>query len=211
MGEAQVLTVLQLAEVIKTKLDLVRGLRKRIEARELENAIRDYIAENPWLIAPELEHFKKETSLRKLMLDLADAIGLEENPDFAGRVDLLLASGEELVLLEFMRPGITIDRDHIDRFTRYVDELRGRIEANTGGPFRRLSGTIVADRIEKSSAGNQKALQRLEESGMYAMDWGMLLARAERQFKDYFDTMIERSPDDLRIRELESAGNSEGR
>ena len=203
MGEAQILTVLQLAEVIKTKLDLVRGLRKRIEDRDLENAIRDYIAENPWLISPDLERYKKETSLRNLLKEIADSIRLEDNPDFSGRVDLLLANGDDLVLLEFMRPGITIDRDHIDRFTRYVDELRGRILANTAGPFRRLTGTIVADRLEKARPGNQQALRRLEESGMYAMDWSMLLSQAERQFQDYFAVMVERTPDDVRIRQLE--------
>src|SRR5215213_1644151 len=47
MGETQILTALHVAEVIQTKLDLVRGLRRRVEAKELENAIRDYIADHP--------------------------------------------------------------------------------------------------------------------------------------------------------------------
>jgi hypothetical protein len=47
-----------------------------------------------------------------------------------------------------MRPGITIDRDHIDRFTLYVDELRARIEANTGGRHRSVTGFIIADHLE---------------------------------------------------------------
>jgi hypothetical protein len=93
MGEAQILTVLQLAEVIKTKLDLVRNLRKRVEARHLENAIRDYISEHPWLIKPELELYKKENSLRNLLTEIGTEIRLDDHVDFARRVDLLRRTG----------------------------------------------------------------------------------------------------------------------
>jgi hypothetical protein len=83
-----------------------------------------------------------------------------------------------------MRPGITLDRDHLDRFTRCVDELRARIGVNTAGPYRRVTGTIVADRLERSRPGNRAALERLEQSGMYALDWETLLAQAEWQFRE---------------------------
>lgn len=202
MGEAQTLAVLQIGEVVKTKLDLIRGLRKRIADRDLENAIRDYIAEHPWLIRADLDLYKKETSLQKLLEEIQTTIKLEDNPDFAKRVDLLLSRGDNLVLLEFMRPGITLDRDHLDRFALYVDELTARIRANTGGPFSTVTGTIVADRLERSKPGNQQALQRLATNGMYAVDWVTLLADAERQFEDYFEVIKQRSPDDPRVQEL---------
>jgi hypothetical protein len=202
MGEAQILTALHVAEVIRTKLDLVRGLRRRVEAKELENAIRNYIAEHPWLINPNYEFYKKELSLGKLLTEVATKIKLDDHPDFAKRIDLLLAHGEHLVLMEFMRPGIKIDRDHINRFEQYVDELRARILASSGGPFRRITGIIVADKLEMS-AGIQKALERLRADDMYATEWEMLLADAEREYQDYFQIMIERTPDDPRVRNLE--------
>jgi hypothetical protein len=86
MGEAQILTALHVAEVIRTKLDLVRGLRSRVEARELENAIRDYIAKHPWLINPKYEFYKKELSLGKILQEVAKKIKLDDDPDFAKRV-----------------------------------------------------------------------------------------------------------------------------
>ena len=202
MGEAQTLSVLQIAEVIKLKLDLIRGLRKRIEEKDLENAIRDYISSSPWLIRPELEVYEVEISLRRLLDKIAKEIGLDDDPDFAKRVDLLVGSGDHLVLLEFMRPGVTIDRDHIDRFTQYADEIRARLSANTAGPYRRLTGRIVADRLERSKPGNQAAIKRLEQSDLYAMDWDTLLADAERQFKDYFKVMVDRSSGDPRVDQL---------
>ncbi|MFN3657137.1 MAG: ATP-binding protein [Pseudolabrys sp.] len=201
MGEAQILTALHVAEVVKTKLDLVRGLRKRVESKQLENAIRDYIAEHPWLVDPRLEFFRKEVSLGKIVGEVASAIKLGDHPDFSKRVDLLLASGDHLVLLEFLRPGVKLDRDHLDRFARYVDELRGRILAGTGGPFRRITGRLVADELTKSP-GNMKAIERLEANDMYAVEWEMLLAQSERQFADYFEIMSDRAPDDARVRDL---------
>ncbi|MCW5680018.1 MAG: ATP-binding protein [Xanthobacteraceae bacterium] len=209
MGEAEVLTALHVAEVVKTKLELVRGLRKRVETKELENAIRDYIAKHPWLIEPRLEFFRKETSLNKLLAEVASSIKLDQHPDFSKRVDLLLANGDHLVLLEFMRPGVKLDRDHLDRFTQYVDELRGRILASTGGPFRRITGRLVADELTKSP-GNMKAIERLEANDMYAMEWEMLLGRAETEFREYFEIMTDRAPDDARVRDLKPDG-SEGK
>jgi len=202
MGEAQILTALHVAEVIQIKLNLVRGLRKRVEEKQLENAIRDYIADHPWLVDSRYEFYKKETSLANILADVATAIRLDEQPDFAKRVDLLLSSGDHLVLMEFMRPGITIDRDHLDRFAQYVDEIRARIEANTGGPFRRVTGTIVADKLEKSKPGNQQAIKRLAGNDMYALDWSTLLANSERQYKEYSAIMVQHSPDDPRVRDL---------
>jgi hypothetical protein len=203
MGETQVLTALHVAEVVKTKLNLVRGLRRRVEGKQLENAIRDYIAEHPWLIDPSLEFFRKETSLNKLLADVALAIKLDKHLDFSKRVDLLLANGDHLVLLEFMRPGVTLDRDHLERFVQYVDEVRARISANTGGQFRRVTGRLIADNLTKS-AGNMEFVRRNERDDMYALEWEMLLAQAERQFNEYFEIMAERAPNDDRVRDLKS-------
>lgn len=208
MGEAQILTALHVAEVVRTKLDLVRGLRKRVESRQLENAIRDYIAENPWLVEPRYEFYRKEESLKKILAEVASVIKLDEQPDFAKRVDLLLANGDHLLLLEFMRPGIKLDRDHLDRFGRYVDELRARILASTGGPFRRITGILVADELTKSP-GNMQAIKRYEENDMYALEWEMLLAQAEREYRQYFEIMVDRTPQDTRVKDLKPDSDSE--
>lgn len=201
MGEAQILTALHVAEVIRTKLDLVRGLRRRVEAQELENAIRNYIAEHPWLVNPNYEFYKKEVSLEKLLRQVAKESKLDDHPDFAKRIDLLLSHNDHLVLMEFMRPGIKIDRDHINRFTQYVDELRARILGSSGGTFHRITGFLVADKLEKSP-GIQTALERLRVGDMYATEWELLLADAEREYQDYFKIMVDRTPDDPRVRDL---------
>lgn len=49
--------------------------------------------------------------------------------DWNARVDLVLSAGSTLLIIEFMRPGLTINWDHLVRFERYVLILRERAEA----------------------------------------------------------------------------------
>lgn len=199
--EADVITALHVAEAVKTKLEIIQGLRERIEKRDLENAIRDYISEKPWIISPHWETFKVERRLDGVIDDLAKNAKIDKDPDFEGRVDLILSSGSNLLLLEFMRPGLKIDRDHLTRFGGYVDEIRSYIDSNTGSDFKTLTGYIVADRLH-SSAAISREIQRLKKDDMFAKDWKMLLAEAEEQWKEFLFSLKERSPSDARLAAL---------
>ena len=57
LAEAQVLTALNTAEAVRTKLLTVGGLKQRIDRHELENAVRNYISGHPWLVSPKWETF----------------------------------------------------------------------------------------------------------------------------------------------------------
>ena len=60
LAEADVLTALNIAESIKTKIVTIGELKQRVESGQLENKVRDFIFENPWLIHPKWESFQKE-------------------------------------------------------------------------------------------------------------------------------------------------------
>lgn len=201
LAESQVLNALNVAESIKAKLLIVTGLQQRISQRELENTIRDYIATHPWLLSPEWETFKRESRVDKLVLAAAKEAKLDEHKDWQKRVDLVLSSGQQLLVIEFMRPGVTVDRDHLDRFARYVDALTTGVETNTGFGFTNVSGLLVADKLNKSST-NMKSIERLKEDGMLCLDWDSLLARAKAQWAEFFDLLIERTPEDERLANL---------
>ncbi len=197
--EAQVLTALSLAEAIQTKILTVAGLRQRIRQHELENAVRDYISKSPWLIAPEWETFGVERSVGRIMSDAASGAGFE-GADWDGRVDLALSSGGHLLIIEFMRPGLRIDWDHIQRFERYVLTIRETVRANTAGPFRDVTGYIVADQLARDSTAGAK-LEQLSRDGMYAMDWDTLFGRALHGWRQLLGILAVRTPD-ARISEL---------
>jgi hypothetical protein len=205
--EHQVLTAIHTAEAVKAKKLVVEGLRKRIKEKELENAVRDYIAKNPWLIDPKWETFSIETGLRKLTEESATEFSEEM---LRGRVDLVLASGEQLLVLEFMRPGLKLNRDHLSRYEYYVDAIRSRIEANTGDKYATVTGYVVADRIEEDPA-IQKKIRSLAADHKYVLEWERLLAQAGAHWQEFFDALLERAPDDPRIAKLrEGASPVEG-
>ena len=162
LAEERVLTALSVAEMVEAKLGIIRGLRKRIEKRDLENTIRDYIAGNPWLLSPEWETFKKEANIKGIIDGAVGKSKLYSRGEERKRVDLALSSGEQLLIVEFMRPGVTVDREHINRYRAYIDILRSDIERNTELGFKRVSGLLVADKLHRKD-GMDETLKGLHK------------------------------------------------
>ena len=195
--EARVLTALQTVEVVRTKFEAIQGLKRRIERRELENAVRDFIAKNPWLISPEWETFTRESGLRRTIEEAADEAELSRDV-YRGRVDLTMASGHHLLVLEFVRPEQAVDWDHLSRFERYVLSIRSRVEVATATRFRRITGYIVADRLDRKPEFSRK-IAAMEQQDMYALDWPALLDRARDAWRDFLNILEERGEGDLRM------------
>ena len=197
--EARVLTALQTVEVVRTKLEAIQGLRKRIAEKELENAVRDFIAKNPWLISPEWETFKKESGLRQIIEKAAEGADLSTDV-YRGRVDLTMASGRHLLVLEFVRPGLAVDWDHLSRFERYVRSIRSGVAIATGTRFQQVTGYIVADRLDQEPAFADK-IRAMEREDMYALDWHALLDKAQAGWSDFLKILEERGEGDFRMEE----------
>jgi hypothetical protein len=135
---------------------------------------------------------------------VADALGeagLADDPEWDGRVDLTLSSGTQLLILELMRPGLTVDRNHIDRFQRYVDILRSRVGRNTDLGFRDITGLLVADKLHRRPE-DQNAFERMARDGMHCSEWCVLLDKAEEQWKEFLLALAARAPEDDRVKAL---------
>jgi hypothetical protein len=198
--ETQVLTALNIAEAVKTKIKAIQVLKDFIDKRDKENTIRDHIAENPWLISSEWETFKTERSVRGLMKDAAAEVGFDDDV-YKGRIDLALSSGNQLLILEFMRPGLPIDFDHLSRFEQYVYQIRNKVITNTATKFNHITGYLVADSLSRKT-GLADKIRDIKINGMYALDWDALLQRAIKQYEDYLKILASRSPEDARLKAL---------
>lgn len=201
--EADVLTSLNIGESVKTKLATVIALSERIESRDLENAVRDYISKHPWIVSPEWETFAVERSMKTILDEAAkDARFTPKHlDDLKGRVDLALSSGDHLLILEFMRPRLTLDWDHVTRFKQYVRMVDDNLRYNTAGRFNRVTGYIIADAITKQR-GMPREIESMSRENMFVLDWANLLSRAISQWKDSLAILAERNPDDERIKTL---------
>ena len=201
LAEAEVLTALNMAEAVKTKLLAIGGLKRRIENRELENAVRDYISKHPWMVSPKWETFAVETGVNNLKRMACNDSGIQNNADFKGRVDLALSSGSHLLILEFMRPGLALNIDHINRFDQYVRFMRESVQANTAGRFNRVTGYIVADRLT-ARPGMKSRIESLANEDMWVIDWPTLMEEATVQWKDFLGILAGREPKDERLKAL---------
>ncbi len=200
LTESGVLTALNIAESIKTKIVTIGELKQRVESRQLENRVRDFIYENPWLIHPQWETFRKERSVNGIIRD-AGAKNLNDDA-FNGRVDLALSSGSSLLLIEFMRPGLEIDRDHLDRINYYVIDIRNSLKRETANSINRLEKAFVIADNKKDSESISTRIAQLAKDNILIMTWDGLIRQALKQWEDHLDLLKQRFPDDPRIQGL---------
>lgn len=206
LTEANAITALHTAEMVSSRIAAITGLEARVRDRDLENAVRDYIASKPWLISPRWETFAVEQRLTTLCSSAHDQ-AFKDHADFDKRFDLVLSSDRQLLLLEFMRPGKTIDHDHLSRFQLYVSVIKEYIEANSGLGIEMISGYLVADHIVKSKAGIKSMIETMRKDGLLAMDWETLIGNAKSQWKEFLDHVKARAPDDPRLTNFDQAND----
>ena len=201
LQEAQVLTALNIAESIKTKIVNIAELKKRVDAKDLENSIRDYIYKNPWLIHPKWESYKKETAISHIISDRG-AVHLDKNGVFSGRVDLALSSGDDLLLIEFMRPGLKLDRDHLSRLNDYVSDIRVIITHETGLKIRHLSSAYVIADSRTNDMFIADKIRKYAEDNIFVLTWDSLIAQAIKQWEEHLDILKQNNYTDSRIQAL---------
>lgn len=198
--EAEVLSALGVAEAAKTKLLALAHLKERLDKHDLETAVRDHLAKNPWIISPKWETFQREKSLKNVIEKAARKVGLNDKV-YKGRIDLVLSSGNHLLVLEFMRPGLKLDWDHISRFKRYVHEIRSKVESTTASRFKYVTGHIVADELDNESA-LLKEIKAMEKEDMFATDWNGLLDNAKSSWNEFLKILVSRGKGDERLKAL---------
>lgn len=200
LTEADVLTALNMAELIQTKILTISKLKQLVDTKELENDVRDFIYEHPWLIHPKWESFKKERRVSNLIKDIG--VKYLKGKDFKGRVDLMLSSGETLLLVEFMRPGLKLDRDHLVRCEDYVVEIREALKRETGNQLKKLPHAYVIADDKENSTTITKRIEKLGNDNIHILTWNTLVEEALHQYHEHLDIIKERNPNDQRIQDL---------
>ena len=203
--ETNVVTALNVAEAVRTKVTALEQLEARVEKRALEREVRDHVASNPWMISPEWEYYKKESRVSHVAAEAAAAAGLTDD-GYRGRVDLLLSNGEHLLVLEFMRPGLALDEDHLGRCANYVSRIRAAVKGLTAMPFTRVSGLIVADRIVSKPHMGEIA-EMYAKSDIRMIDWQGMIRSARARHEEFLRILGSRAPDDERLQSVAGGGS----
>ena len=195
--ETKVISALNVAEVIKTNLMAIGQLARLIKERTLEDEIRNHLAENPWILSPRWDMFDRERGVNTIIKKAAGAAGFL-NEAYRGRIDLTLSSGSCLLVLEFMKPGLKIDWDHLERFRKYIRKIRTAVKANTNSRFRTVSGLIVADELDHSPDILDE-IETMKDDDLLATDWPTLLDGAKAEYDEYIRILVQRGEGDNRL------------
>ncbi len=200
LAEVNVLDALNVAEAVKVKMETINGLRSRVANRGLENDLRDYVAKNPWLLSAKWETFKVETAVNTFLREAASEVGLDD-AEYHGRIDLALKSGDQLLVVEFMRPGLNLDYGHISRCELYILKIRASTAATTALGIKNVHGLLVADSLGRKAEMVEK-LRTLSDGNIVAHDWNTLLETAAQEWAELIDILASRRPEDVRLRKL---------
>ena len=196
--EAGVISALNMAESVKTNLITISKLKSLITDKVNESQIRNYIAENPQLLGPEWELFEREKSLKNTILKIGDSNFKGEVYD--GRLDLVLFHHDELLIIEFMKPGLHIDWEHADRCRRYVFDIRAAIERE--GKFKKVNAVIVADSPIRPNPSFTKNLLSMKDENIEICSWDTIIDNAASKWKNYLEILVERGNHDVRLLDL---------
>ena len=196
LTETDILTALNVAEAVRTKLYAIEGLQSRIKKRALEESVRDHLAANPWIIGPRWDTFAIEKRVTTVIRMQAKKAGLTKDKE---RLDVALSSGNQLLILELMRPEKRLDWDHAERCVKYVQMIRTALE--TDERFKSYHGYIIADRIDEDPA-LQYHLRQLQDQGINVRRWSDLLDDAKAEWGKYLHILADRGKGDPRLARL---------
>ena len=206
LAEANAVAALNLAEAARARAAALAHLEDRVERRAPEREVRDCVAGNPWMISPEWEYYKKEPRVSRIACEAAAAAGLTDE-EYRGRVDLLLSNGEHLLVLEFMRPGLVLDEDHLSRWAVYVSHIRAAVKGLAAAPFTSVSGLIVADRIVSKPHMGEIA-EMYARSDIRPIDWRGMIRNARAGHEEILRTLGGRAPGDERLQSVAGGGGA---
>lgn len=203
IAEANILEAVQMASIIRVKVEIIRKFREMIDARAREKPdMQDILRDNPWLIDPSWNTLEHEKTLDTIVQKhfLAKQTNLE---DSNRRLDLFcLGDSLRKVVVEVKRPGLTVGREEIQQAMDYVFFLRYQA-SQSNDPTRKviIQGFLIASKIRPEDASWKEVAEKEE---VYVRVWDDLWASAERLYGQFLDLVKSKAPaDDPRIQAID--------
>lgn len=218
--EWDVISAVAIAEIVRGKIEIIRQFENHIDSRTPEKSaqgfpdMQEFIKEHPWLLGHEYEQLSSKDIYHERgvdkwireVLNETDAEYSAKDKTDGRRFDLLcIKDRRDIVILELMKPGVAADYDHLMRLQRYVTKVQSAVDKKgTDQEFSKMlvGGIMIADNFADDSA-LLKTLRQLQPT-VNAIEWRALFERVEGRYKDYFEILKQKAPDDPRIKGLDN-------
>lgn len=216
--EWDIISAVAIAEIVRGKIEIIRQFENHIDRQTPEKStkglpdMQGFVKEHPWLLGHEYEqlsskdiyHEKGVDKWIRDILDESDAEYTVKDKADGRRFDLLcIKDRREIVILELMKPKVPANYDHLMRLQRYVTRVQSAIDKKgTDREFTKMlvSGILIADDFV-DDASLMKTLRQLQPT-VNAIEWRTLFERVEGRYKDYFEILKQKVPNDPRIKNL---------
>lgn len=220
--EWDIISAVAIAEVVTGRIEIIKQFKKYIDERLPEKAPGDqldmqkFIAAYPWLLGQQYADlrpadFHRERGVDKWIEDELKEVDKEyaSTDEREGRrFDLLCIKNEwQILVLELMRPGLSLDYDHVMRLNRYVTRMQTAInEMGTAPEFQNKTvyGLLIADGIAKDSSLGV-TVQALRQS-LDMVTWNGLFTKVEASYRDILEMQRMKAPEDPRIKGMVDLG-----
>ncbi|WP_235607395.1 BbrUII/HgiDII family restriction enzyme [Bifidobacterium italicum] len=220
---------MEYAQVVRTRLEVIDKLEGMLKTNELENATRDFVSDNPWLLDPSWEratrNVEKERAFR--------TIGAEEyNLDFSSdsesnsRVDIkYLTAPDRETIVEFKRYGRDIKieeirkqvRRYANAMTRILDKddarnNRAEGRKNEAGIDERVNVLIIVRRVLDDDGNPLSAREANVHVDMYRakfLYFSDILTQSRERYQEFVKDVSQKDYAGEAIQAIESAGGTD--
>lgn len=214
--EWDIIGAVSTAEVVYGKIEIIEQFKKHIDDRLPEKTkggkldMQIFIREHSWLLGYEYEqlgpadfHHEKGTDkwIEEVILKVDKEFKKSDERE-GRRFDLLCIKNDyQIEILELMKPGLSLDYDHVVRLNRYVTRIQSYLnEQSANLPFRgkTVHGFLIADNpLSDSSVGS--TLQSLR-TNLSAITWNGLFNDVQARYKEYINILKMKAPEDPRLK-----------
>lgn len=213
-------------QMIRDRITVINELKEHLDRGEKENATRDFVAQNPWLLNPAWDRTSKDTAREKSFRKIAADRGIElQSDDDLRRVDLAFLntlSGDSIIL-EFKRPGVTVDYDDLRKqivlYGQIMTEVLANLDAKNHRPRHpvgaedidtRIQFGVIVHRVRQNGVDLDihGLNDRFDHINAEAFTFDQMYSTALERYTEYTDALTE-SPISQLLRSLDNEKQSD--
>ncbi len=209
------LEIVLYGEIVKERLEIIKTIRNKVEAKALERVIQEYIFDHLWLLDPAWERTigseTLERSINTILEGDADYLTDEER---RSRIDIQYrtATGTH-VIVELKRPGINVSvYDLAKQVNRYRASIKSALEENKATNERIDIICVLGEPpLEWSMPdGQQTVINVLDSADARFITYSELLHNAEKAYTEFQENTEALRPLQKVISALDNFANGSG-
>lgn len=219
---------MEYAQVVRTRLEVIDKLESMLKANELENATRDFVSDNPWLLDPAWERATRNAEKEKAFRTIGEEeykLDFSSDSESNSRVDIkYLTAPDRETIVEFKRYGRDIKIEEIrEQVWRYAEAMTRILEKddartdrsegrkNASGIDERVNVLIIVRRVldnrgKPMSPGAANAqVEMFRAKFLYFSD---MLAQSRERYQEFVKGVSQKDYAGEAIQAIESSGSA---